>query len=321
MRVFITGATGFIGRAVCEVLVAHGHAVHAAVRQLPAMVPSDCVVAPVGEIDDHTQWRTHLEGMDAVVHLAARTHLPDGRGARMAYQRINVEGTNRLALAARAAGVGRFVFMSSAKVNGEISPRESGGTLHRFSGDDPPAPTTLYGQSKWAAEQLLQRCAAETSMRLAVLRPPLVYGPGQKGNLASLMRAIDKGVPLPFAGIDNQRSLIGVTNLADAVQRALVSSELAGIYTVRDVELSSAELACEIAAALGTSARLFHLPQFLLSGGARLLGRGDVVEKLTGSLVVDSTRFSAVSGWTPAANLREVLREAAAVYRTGSGPR
>jgi len=318
----VTGATGFVGQAACAALLDADHNVIAAVRGIPADLAPGCESVVVGDINGATDWSGVLVGMDAIVHLAARTHRQDRRDAVAAYRRVNVDGTTQLARAALDAGVQSFVFMSSIKVNGECSPVDANGIPRRFRGDDEPHPITPYGVTKWEAELALREIAGGTAMRLIVLRPPLVYGAGQKGNLLRLMRAIDAGVPLPFAGLDNSRSLLDVKNLAAAVVLAVVADRAAaGTYTLADVELSSADLVRALAAALGTRARLFRSPQSLLGTVAWLIGRRGQLDKITGSLIVDSERIAAALSWAPGRSLEESLREAAEGYRASRADR
>jgi UDP-N-acetyl-alpha-D-quinovosamine dehydrogenase len=318
VHVLVTGATGFVGRAVCEGLLNAGHRVTAALRGSSADLASGCESVVVGDINDSTIWRDALDGVGAVVHLAALTHRRDRGDALAAYRRINVDGSVQLARAAVAAGVRSFVYMSSIKVNGECSPLDTNGIPSRFSGDDDPHPTTPYGRTKWEAERALHKIADGTAMRLIVLRPPLVYGPGQKGNLLHLMGAVDRGIPLPFASLDNRRSLIDVKNLAAAAVLAVAADRaVAGTYTLADVELSSADLVRAMAAALGTRACLFRCPRRILGALAYVSGRREQLDKITGSLIVDSERIAAALSWTPGRTLEESLKETVALYRAG----
>ena len=316
MRVLVTGSTGFVGHAVCQLLLDSGHDVTAVVRELPAEVVPGCDSVAVGSIHGETEWRHALDNVDAVVHLAARTHQDDGADAIKVYQTVNVDGTAQLARSALTAGVGTFTYMSSVKVNGEYSPVDENGLPRPFSGEDEPRPVSLYGHTKWQAEQLLNKITSGIPMRLVILRPPLVYGPGQKGNLFRLMRAIDRGVPLPFAGLNNCRSLIDVKNLASAVVLTVAPNCAAvGPYTLADIEVSTAELVRETAIALGSRPRLFRFPVPLLAAAARLTGRRDQLDKLTQSLVVDSTRITAATSWVPERSLEASLRETVVHYR------
>jgi nucleoside-diphosphate-sugar epimerase len=317
VRVLVTGANGFIGRAVCRALRDAAHTVRACVRVLPAHPVPGCELVVIGDINAETGWSAALAGVDAVVHLASRTHnKTDDAEAHAEHRRLNVDGSARLARDALEAGVQVFVYMSSIKVNGERSTVNAQGVPIRFTGDDPPHPITNYGYSKWQAEQVLHEILRGTAMRLVVLRPPLVYGPGQKGNLQRLMRATDKGIPLPFAGLENRRSLIDVDNLAVAVVVTLAADcTAAGTYTLADVDLSSADLIRAMATALGKRPRLFWLPRLSLLPVARIVGCGAQMEKITGTLIVDSKRIAAAVSWVPQRSLAESMSAAAAEYR------
>ncbi len=319
MRVLVTGATGFVGHVVSRALVAAGYTVRAAVRTDPDRACADCETVIVGDIDGTTVWTDALSDVQAVVHLAARTHTRDRADALAHYRRINVEGTRALVAAARDRGIGAFVFMSSIKVNGETSPLAGDGQPRRFSGDDPPHPITAYGQSKLEAERVVTADAGCARMRCVILRPPLVYGPGQKGNLAALARAIARGWPLPLGSMTAPRSLIGVANLADAVVAALrPEAPVSGTYTLADVDVSSAELARELGRLVGRRARLWPVPVAALGVLAAALGRADSVAKLSQPLLVDSSRYTAASGWIPRRSLREGLHDDATPVPAGA---
>lgn len=311
----VTGANGFVGTALCAALDSRGYRVRRAVRGAASDAGSSSVpgeTVALGEIRGDTDWSAALRGIDCIVHLAARTHVvrEAARDPLSEYRRVNVEGTRRLAESAAAAGVRRLVFVSSVKVNGEATARP-------FTEDEPPRPEDAYGISKWEAEQALTEVAARSKLEVVILRPPLVYGPGVKGNLLALMHAIARGLPLPLASLDNRRSLIYVGNLAGAIELSITENEAAGrTYLVSDAEdVSTPQLIRALAAALGTKARLWRCPPPLLKAAGRLLGRADAVARLTGSLQVDSSKIRRELGWRPRFSLAEGLATTAAWYR------
>jgi nucleoside-diphosphate-sugar epimerase len=305
-RVLLTGASGFVGRAVARRLAETGAAVRPALRKGPA-APGAVVV---GEIGPHTDWSAALAGVDAVVHLAARAHVvreteadPDA-----AFRRVNVDGTRRLAEAARAAGVRRFVYLSSAGVHGDRTDGKP------FTEDAPPRPHDAYTRSKWEAEQAL---AATAGLPVAVLRAPLVYGPGAPANFLELLRAVDAERLLPLGAVRNRRDLVGVENLADAVAACLSKPEAAGRrYLVADGDpVSTPELVRRLAAALGRRARLPAVPVFLLRAAAFATGRLRRLDKVIASFEVDASRLRRELGWSPRVPMRDGLRAAADAWR------
>jgi nucleoside-diphosphate-sugar epimerase len=316
-RVLVTGAGGFIGRALCRELAGAGISVVAASRSRDR-VPDEAESRDIGDIAPETDWGPALAGVEAVVHLAARVHvMRDRAGERAAYRRVNTDGTRRLAVQAAAAGVTRFVYLSTAKVNGE----QTGATCFRES--DPPAPEGPYAVSKWEAEQALHEIAAQSGMELVVLRPPLVYGPGVKGNFLALMRGIDRGWPLPLGAIANRRSFIYVGSLVDAVHCCLTHAAAAGTtYLVRDGEdISTPELVRRLAAALGKRARLVPVPVPVLRLAWRIAGQGEAAARLAGSFLVDDDRIRRGLGWHPPFTLAEGLAQTARWFRATQAPR
>jgi nucleoside-diphosphate-sugar epimerase len=316
MKVLVTGASGFVGVPTCRRLLAAGHHVVAAVRRDDCFLPLDVDARRVDALGPDTDWRHALKGVDAVVHLAARAHVMKDRATdRLAlFRRINRDGTIRLAEQAAAAGVGRLVFVSSIKVNGEATPID-----RPFRGDDAPAPLDAYGISKAEAEAALADIATRTGMSLAIVRPPLVHGPGAKGNLAALLKVLRLGLPLPLGAVDNRRSLIGVDNLADALA-FLAAHQAQGRFLVRDgTDVSTPHLIRLLAAAMGRPARLLPVPPALLRLAGSLTGKRAAVDRLLGSLVVDDSPLRAL-GWLPPVSLDTGLRAMAAACLTAAAP-
>jgi len=313
MKVLVTGANGFVGSALVAKMRARGLAARCAVRV--ATEREGCADSvTVGDIDGHTDWHAALQGIDVVIHLAARVHVmrESATDPLAAFRIVNVQGTENLARQAAAAGVKRLVYVSSIKVNGEET--VSG---HAYRETDPPAPQDAYGISKWEAEQALHRVAAETGLEVVIVRPPLVYGPGVRGNFVQMLRVLAKGIPLPFASVRNQRSLICVTNLADALIACATHPAAAGqTYQVSDGEdISTPELLRRLGAAMGRPARLLPCPPALLKLAGRLTGRSAQVERLLGSLQIDSARIRRELGWHPPYTLQQGLQETAEWYR------
>lgn len=291
-RVLVTGATGFVGRALCTALKESGHTVVPAVRRESGL-PGEVVV---GDIGPSTDWRDALPGCDAVVHLAARVHMmrdtaPDPLAAHRA---ANTEATLNLARQAARGGVKRFVFISTIKVNGE-------GRDAPYRETDAPAPQDAYAISKWEAEEGLYQIAEETGLEIVILRPPLVYGPGVKANFLRLMRLVEKGWPLPLGAIRNRRSLLYLGNFVDAIRLCTEHPAAAGqTFLLDDGEaVSTPELIRRLAHAMGRPARLLPVPVGLLEFAGALLGKRAAVARLTGSLHVDSSAIRSRLEWTP----------------------
>lgn len=307
-RVLVTGATGFIGRALLARLAAEGMPVRAAVRRRAPDLDVEQVL--VGDLGPDTDWRIALRDCDAVVHTAARVHVMRERGNEplAEYRRANAEGTRRLAQDAAAAGVRRFIFVSSIKVNGEVS--VPGRPLHA---DDPPAPTDAYGVSKLEAEQALRQIAAGSSMEFTIVRPPLVYGPGVKANFLSLMRALQRRLPLPLGAIHNKRTFVALDNLVDLLAVCVRHPAAAdALFLAGDAEdLSTTELVRRLATALRVRAHLLPVPAAWLEAGARVFGQAAAVQRLCRWLQVDTAATRQRLGWTPPVPVDEALRRTA----------
>lgn len=308
--VLVTGANGFVGSALLERLNADGPVVTGTVRRQAAS-PSDLVT--VGELGPETDWNGVLPGHQVVVHTAARVHvMQDSAVDPLAeFRRINVEGTLSLARQAAAAEVERFIFISSIKVNGEGTPL--GGAC---TPEDAPQPGDAYGISKKEAEDGLRQIATDTGMEVVIIRPPLVYGPGVRANFLSMMRWLNRGIPLPLGSIKNTRSLVALDNLVDLIITCIDHPAAANqTFLVSDGEdLSTTELLQRMGVALGQPARLLPVPPALLSAGAALLGKKAIVERLLGSLQVDISKTRSLLGWAPPVSVDEALRKTAADF-------
>jgi nucleoside-diphosphate-sugar epimerase len=308
----ITGATGFVGQAMCRKLLACGWNVSGTIR--PALhdmsaLPPGVAPCSVDSLGPGTDWRRALSGIGVIVHLAARVHIMKeiAEDSLMEFRQVNTHATERLARMAAQTGVKRLVFLSTVKVNGE----DSG--IRPFNETDSAHPRDAYAVSKWEAEQALKRVADETKLEIVILRSPMVYGPGVKGNFLRLLKAVRKGIPLPFASVNNLRSLIFVENLVEAIMICMTHPQAKGkTYLLSDDEhISTAELISRIARALGKSARLWPFPAELLRFAATLAGKSSGADKLLGSLLVDSSKIRSELGWKPSASLDQGLAETA----------
>lgn len=316
MRVLVTGATGFVGTALVDRLVGVGRFdVRTAVRRKVSKLPAEVGSVVVGDLTPDTAWQQALVGVETIVHLAARVHVMRDTAADplAEFRWVNTRGTLNLARQAAAAGVRRFVFLSSVKVNGEgtltPSPFPGGG----YKASDPPAPQDAYSISKYEAEVGLQEIAAETGMEAVIVRSPLVYGPGVKANFQALMRTVARGIPLPLGAIHNRRSLVALDNLVDLIRTCVEHPAAANeTFLVSDGEdLSTTELIRRMARAMGRPARLIPVPTTVLMAGATLLGKRKVVARLCGSLQVDITRTRTRLNWSPPVTVDDALRATA----------
>ena len=308
MKVLVTGGSGFIGRALIPQLNMAGHDVIVSSRDEGMVLPG-AVIRLVGELGPETDWSAALEDIEAVIHLAARVHVMNETATDPVAEnrRINTEGTVRLARQAAVSGVKHFIFLSTIKVNGEAT-----GDMP-FHAADRPSPQDPYAIAKLEAEQALLGITDKSAMRADIIRPPLVYGPGVRGNFASLLGLCAKGLPLPLSSIDNRRSLIYVGNLVSLVGHILDHPKAdGGIYLVRDGEdVSTPELIKRVSAALGITPRIFPFPQFLLAIAGALGGKSAAVSRLIESLVADDSLTRSDLDWTPPFSMVQGLQETA----------
>ena len=308
--ILLTGASGFVGRAVQASLI-RSRFVRVALRQADAAgVPEGVEVAETSLSPDQ-DWIEALRGVSSVIHCAARVHVMNEEAADplAEFRRVNVDGTLRLACQAAEAGVRRFVFVSSIKVNGEHS--QPG---QPFTADQIPSPCDPYGVSKWEAEVGLLALSEETGMEVVIIRPPLVYGPGVKANFLAMMRWLKRGVPLPLGGLtENRRSLVFLDNLVDLIVTCVDHPAAANqIFLVSDDEdLSTAALLRRMTGALGRPGRLVPVPTGLVTLGAKLIGRPGIAQRLCASLQVDIGKTKELLGWSPPVSVDEGLRRTA----------
>ncbi|WP_313650365.1 UDP-glucose 4-epimerase family protein [Pseudomonas soli] len=313
-KVFLTGASGFVGSAVLRKLCTDGREVIAAVRKESTELPVSVRTVTFETFEQGTDWNGLLAECDVVIHSAARVHVMNDTESdpMAAFRKVNVQGTLALARQAIAAGVKRFIFISSIKVNGEGTPKG-----RPYTADDKPMPVDPYGVSKMEAELELRKLAQQSGLEVVIIRPVLVYGPGVKANFLNMMRWLDRGVPLPFGAIDNRRSLVALDNLVDLIVTCIDHPAAANqTFLVSDGEdLSTSALLRRMAIALGKTARLLPIPAWVLSAGARSLGKGALSQRLCGSLQVDIRKTRELLDWQPPVNVDAALLAAAKYYQ------
>lgn len=304
MNILLTGVTGFIGRAIFEHMIRKKdfHVVIATRLQSTQIGASTHFI---NDLSGSTDWWGAVAGCDVVIHAAARAHVTNDGGDELlsSYKRVNVDGALNLARQAAAAGVKRFVFISSIGVNGNANVRP-------YNAQDPAQPVEPYAQSKWEAEQGLWRVQEETGMEVVIIRPPLVYGPEAPGNFGSLVRWIGRGIPLPLGAVHNRRSLIGIDNLVDLIVRCIDHPSAANnVFLAGDGrDLSTSELLRLVGEAMEKPARLIPVPAAALQLGATLLGRKAMAQRLLGSLQVDISHTCETLDWQPPFTVEEGLR-------------
>lgn len=315
-RIMVTGGSGFVGRTLLARLHQEGYGLIAPSRTPLAQAPVGVVNPLVGGLAADVDWSASLEGAAVVVHSAARVHVMNDTATDplVEFRKANVDGTLSLARQAAAAGVQRFVFISSIKVNGE-------GTRlgHPYRADDMPDPQDPYGVSKMEAEQGLRALASETGMEVVIIRPVLVYGPGVKANFRSMMSWLRKGIPLPLGATGNKRSLVAVDNLVDLITACIDHPAAANqTFLVSDDEdLSTTQLLQRMGKALGRPARLLPVPASLLQAGAAMLGRRAIAQRLCGSLQVDIGKTRELLAWAPPVSVDDALRNTARAFEAG----
>lgn len=318
MMVFVTGATGFVGRALCASIMGRG-SLRISMRQKASAKWPEGVEVVQASMSPDQDWAGLLHGVERVVHCASRVHIMNEKSAEplAEYRRVNVEGTMHLARQAASAGVRRFIFVSSIKVNGEQTRPGA-----PFFADHASNPEDPYGISKMEAEEGLRALARETGMEVVIIRPPLVYGPGVKANFLAMMRWLKRGIPLPLGAVTgNRRSLVALDNLVDLIVTCIDHPAAANeTFLVSDGEsLSTAALLRRMGEALGRPARLIPVPVPLLQMGAALLGKRDMAQRLCGSLEVDIGKTRELLGWTPPISVDEGLRRTAAHWLATEG--
>ena len=302
MKLLITGSSGFVGLNLCSTLATYNHTIYHVYR------------TTFGNITPKTDWSNVTNEIDCIIHLAARVHLMQDSATDplAAYRAVNTASTINLARQAANAGVRRFIYLSSIKVNGEYTQPDTS-----FTADDEGyIPNDPYSISKYEAEHVLRALATETGIEIVIIRPPLVYGSGVKANFLSMMHWLHKGIPLPLGNIHNQRSLVALPNLIDLITTCIDHPAAANqTFLVSDGEdLSTTELLQRLSHALGKPARLLPIPQSWLETGLILLGKRAIAQRLCGNLQVDISKTCDLLGWTPPVSVDEALRQTAQAY-------
>jgi len=314
MKILITGATGFVGKAIISKLLEKNNELVAAVRSGSNTLTKTISQINIGNISPETDWSSAVNGVDVVIHLAARVHImnDDAHDSLTEFRKVNTEATLGLARQAAEAGVKRFIFISSVKINGEMTRLNQPFTEQ----DSVVVPDDPYGLSKYEAEQELLALAKEAGMEVVIIRPPLVYGPGVRANFASMMSWVNKSVPLPFGAIQNQRSLVALDNLVSFIIHCIEHPKAANeIFLISDGEdVSTTQLLRKVAKAFDKKSMLIPIPVSVMTLAAKLLGKADVANRLFGSLQVDSSKARYLLGWEPVVTMDEQLRKAVSEF-------
>ena len=314
IKLLLTGSTGFLGRALSGYLVNDSkYKIVLALRHELSKSIVDCESIVVGDIEAATDWKQALTSVDVVIHTAARAHIMNDTVADplAEFRKVNTAGTLKLARQAAEAGIKRFVFISTVKVNGEMTLLN-----HPFSPEDSFIPNDPYSLSKYEAEQGLLALAEEVGMEMVIIRPPLIYGPGVKANFLSMMKWIQKGMPLPFGSIHNKRSLVALDNLVSFIIHCIDHPKAANeVFLISDGEdVSTPELIQQVAKSFGKKALLLPVPVILMTFVAQLLGKRDMASRLFGSLQVDSSKARELLSWKPVITMEEQLKKTAIAY-------
>jgi len=310
VTIAVTGATGFIGRALIFEFLKHDVELIASIRKTDSTLPEQVKTINTGELLASTDWSSALKNVDIVIHMAARVHVmhDDSSNPLAEFRKTNTAATLNLAKQAAASGATRFIFVSSIKANGQ--------SQHKLSPDDTSVPDDPYGLSKYEAEQGLLALAKKTNMEVVIIRPPLVYGPNVKGNFLSLLKCVQNNIPLPLGSIHNLRSFVALDNLVDFICFCADSAKAANeVFIVSDGEdISTTELLNKIAKAFNKKALLIPVPATTLSFVAKLIGKNAVANRVLESLQVDSSKATELLGWKPIISMDTQLKKIAASY-------
>ncbi|MCU7806364.1 MAG: SDR family oxidoreductase [Candidatus Thiodiazotropha sp. (ex Semelilucina semeliformis)] len=320
MNILVTGATGFVGRAIIKKLLSHGsHQITALTRKSSSMLAHGVEKIIVDTIDGTTDYKGQLSEFECIIHLAARVHRfkDNHEESYPAYKALNYDGTLHLARHAARSGVKRFIYLSSIKVNGESTSEG-----HPFRADDIPKPYDSYAKSKYEAECALLSLSTDSSFETVIIRPPLVYGPGVKANFYKLMQLIHKGYPLPFGSIHNLRSLVSLENLVDLISVCIDHPDAANeTFLISDgKDISTSDLVKIIAQAMGRPDRQFNIPSSWLNSAAALFGKIDVANRLLGNLQVNIEKTQKILNWQPVITLEDAIKLTTADYLRSTSP-
>jgi len=313
-KFLVTGSSGFIGSRLCSTMATKGFSIRAVKRNEDSILPSCCKdFVLIGERASSAEWSLALNGIDVIIHLAGRAHVmkEDHESPLEEYRRINVEGTRKIVEAAANKSIKRIIYLSTIKVNGESTAGKP------FDESDLPEPQDAYARSKFEAEECMKEISEMHGIEFVVLRSPLVYGPGVKGNLLKLMKYIKRGMPLPLGGLENKRSMISLDNLVDALILSGTRAECAGhTFLISDGnDLSTTQLVRTIATAMDRNIRLMPYPKALFSIASWLRPSfRSLSERLAGSLVVNSSKFRRMLQWTPPQTIADGVEDMVAHF-------